>query len=62
MRIRMRIFKFLMRIRDPGWRQLGSGIRDGKKVGYVVKHSGSVTLVTVTAGSEYIFLRYGSGF
>jgi hypothetical protein len=20
-----------MRIRDPGWRQLGSGIRDGKK-------------------------------
>jgi hypothetical protein len=23
--------KFLMRIRDPGWRQFGSGIRDGKK-------------------------------
>jgi hypothetical protein len=22
-----------MRIRDPGWRQFGSGIRDGKKVG-----------------------------
>jgi hypothetical protein len=21
----------LMRIRDPGWRQFGSGIRDGKK-------------------------------
>jgi len=24
-------FAFLMRIRDPGWRQFGSGIRDGKK-------------------------------
>jgi hypothetical protein len=22
----------LMRIRDPGWRQFGSGIRDGKKL------------------------------
>jgi hypothetical protein len=21
----------LMRIRDPGWRQFGSGVRDGKK-------------------------------
>jgi len=27
----------LMRIRDPGWRQFGSGIRDGKKVGSGIK-------------------------
>jgi hypothetical protein len=27
----VKILKFLMRIRDPGWRQFGSGIRDGKK-------------------------------
>ncbi len=25
-----KILKFLMRIRDPGWRQFGSGIRDRK--------------------------------
>jgi hypothetical protein len=28
---RVKILKFLLRIRDPGWRQFGSGIRDGKK-------------------------------
>jgi hypothetical protein len=32
----------LIRIRDPGWRQFGSGIRDGKK-----SDPGSATLVTV---------------
>jgi hypothetical protein len=26
-----RYLNSLMRIRDPGWRQFGSGIRDGKK-------------------------------
>ncbi len=39
----------LMRIRDPGWRQFGSRIRDGKKSdpgsGIRDKHSGSATLV-----------------
>jgi hypothetical protein len=36
-----------MRIRDPGWRQFGSGIRDGKKVGPGIrdKHPGSATLL-----------------
>jgi hypothetical protein len=37
-----------MRIRDPGWRQFGSGIRDGKKSdlgsGIRDKHPGSATL------------------
>ncbi len=35
----------MMRIRDPGWRQFGSGIRDGKKVrsGIRDKHPGSAT-------------------
>jgi hypothetical protein len=27
----LKYFNSLMGIRDPGWRQLGSGIRDGKK-------------------------------
>jgi hypothetical protein len=27
----LKYFNSLMRIRDPGWRQFGSGIRDGKK-------------------------------
>jgi hypothetical protein len=27
----VKILNSLMRIRDPGWRQFGSGIRDGKK-------------------------------
>jgi hypothetical protein len=38
----------LMRFRDPGWRQFGSGIRDGKKSdpgsGNQDKHPGSATL------------------
>jgi hypothetical protein len=38
----------LIRIRDPGWRQFGSGIRDGKKSdlgsGIRDKHPGSATL------------------
>jgi hypothetical protein len=29
----LKYLNFLMRIRDPGWRQFGSGIRYGKKVG-----------------------------
>ncbi len=37
-----------MRIRDPGWRQFGSGIRDGKRSdrgsGIQDKHPGSATL------------------
>ncbi len=41
----------LMRIRDPEWRQVGSGIRDGKKSdpgsGIRDKHPGSATLVYV---------------
>jgi hypothetical protein len=38
-----------MRIRHPGWRQFGSGIRDGKKVrsGIRDKHPGSATLLNV---------------
>jgi hypothetical protein len=45
----MRILKFLMRIRDPGWRLFGSGIRSWKKVGSGIldKHPGFATLVTV---------------
>jgi hypothetical protein len=27
----LKYINVLMRIRDPGWRQFGSGIRDGKK-------------------------------
>jgi hypothetical protein len=33
-----------MRIRDPGWRQFGSGIRDGKNSRIRDKHPGSATL------------------
>jgi hypothetical protein len=39
----------VMRIRDPGWRQFGSGIRDGKKLdpgsGINIPDPGSSTLV-----------------
>jgi hypothetical protein len=41
------ILNSLKRIRDPGWRQFGSGIRDGKKSeppGIRDKHPGSATL------------------
>jgi hypothetical protein len=42
----------LMRIRDPGWRQFGSGIQDPgwKKVGSGIrdKHPGSATLIFTT--------------
>jgi hypothetical protein len=36
-----------MRIRDPGWRQFGSGIRDGKKsdLGSGINIPGSATLL-----------------
>jgi hypothetical protein len=29
--LRVKILKFLMRIREPGWKKFGSLIRDGKK-------------------------------
>jgi hypothetical protein len=42
----------LMRIRDPGWKQFGSGIRDGKKSdpgsGIRDKHPGSPTLLKLS--------------
>jgi hypothetical protein len=43
---RLKYLNSLMRIRDPGWRQFGSGIRDWKKVGYGIrdKYPGSATL------------------
>jgi hypothetical protein len=43
-----------VRIRDPGWKKVGSGIRD--------KHPGSATLVFGPSGSGSISQRYGSGF
>jgi hypothetical protein len=27
---RLKFLNFLMRVRDPGWEKIGSGIRDGK--------------------------------
>jgi hypothetical protein len=41
-----------MRIQDPGWRQFGSGIRDGKKVGSGIrdKHTASATLLALKIG------------
>jgi hypothetical protein len=49
----------LMRIRDPGWRQFGSRIRDWKKVGYGIrdKNPGSATLTyRILASSDVLTL------
>jgi hypothetical protein len=52
--LRLKYLNSLMRIRDPGWKEFGSGIREGKKSdpGYGKeksrirdKHPGSATLV-----------------
>ncbi len=43
----------LMRIRDPGWRQFGSGIRDGKK-----SHPGSGS-ATLLNSSTVEIINYG---
>jgi hypothetical protein len=45
-----------MRIRDPGWRQFGSGIRDGKSR-IRDKHHGSATLV-----NGRLYLRGGAAW
>jgi hypothetical protein len=60
-----------LRIRDPGWRQFGSGIRDGKKSdpGIRDKHPGSATLICLAPFSllfHYLFsaiysLKSGTG-
>jgi hypothetical protein len=52
-----------MRIRDPGWRQFGSGMRDPgwKKVGSGImdKHPGSATLLNTE--KAWIPFKLGSG-
>jgi hypothetical protein len=46
----------LVRIRDPGWKQFGSGIRDEKKsdpsFGSRDKHPGSATLIYILQSKE----------
>ncbi len=55
-----------MRIRDPGWRQFGSGIRDGKKSdpgsGIRDKHPGSATLVAGELFSEFANFHFDIAF
>ena len=62
-----------MRIRNPGWRQFGSGIPDGKKsdpgTGIGDKHPGSAKLKIskmlsadmITSRSKSAFFRYKGG-